>query len=91
MLNLRPIGRVWPKGSFCSAKCTLTIEKVETHFCIVIQFLKNETPLAQRDNELSGAFVERDNRSFVSECYICYNGKIIFDLIFEVFRKDVQF
>ena len=45
MLNLRPIGRVWPKGLFCSAKCTLTTEKSRDTFlsCQFIQFEKRNT------------------------------------------------
>ena len=52
LLNLLPIGRVWPKGLFCSAKCTLTTQKIERHYCLILKF-KKETHLAKRTLDCS--------------------------------------
>ena len=40
MPNLRPIGRVWPKGSCWSAKCTLTAEKSRDTLCWIVNKIK---------------------------------------------------
>ena len=40
MLNLRPNGQMWPKGSFCSAKCNLTTGKSRDTFCCAVNKIK---------------------------------------------------
>ena len=40
LLNILPVGLMWPNKSFCSTECTLSTGKIETDFFVLLTKLK---------------------------------------------------